>query len=75
MKHSSDPILLFLLATATFFVMRGLLKVQFQFYYCFSSSKTLEQATQLSTSNAQWYFYLHFLQMSLGKMLLFEEYL
>lgn len=46
MKVSSDPVLLFVLATAISFVMRGLLKVQFKFYYCFSTSKTLEQVTQ-----------------------------
>lgn len=45
MKHSSDPVLLFVFTTTTSFVTRGLLKVQFQFYYCFSSSKTLEQVT------------------------------
>lgn len=46
MKHSSDPVLHFVLATTTSFVMRGLPKVWFQFFYCFSFSKTLEQVTQ-----------------------------
>lgn len=43
-KWSIPQILFYsVLATTTSFVMRRLPKVQFQFYYCFSSSKTLEQ--------------------------------